>query len=187
MTAEYFNNKFADFEYLRYDGKFHYYRCRKCGGEKRATDKHIGERSKIKCKCSKPPKPPKPIVKRYCPECGAELQKWKRLCEHCALERKRQKRRTRKRLREAKATHNGKVDWNITLEQVINKCNGLCAICGKPTDKEDYYITEQGYFIAGESYPSIDHIKPLAKGGTHQIDNLQLAHRSCNAKKSDKY
>ena len=29
----------------------------------------------------------------------------------------------------------------------------------------------------------IDHIQPLSKGGSHDIDNLQLMHHVCNLKK----
>lgn len=53
-----------------------------------------------------------------------------------------------------------------------------CALCGKPVDK-------------GLKYPhplsaTVDHIIPLAKGGTNAADNLQLAHWTCNRQKSDK-
>ena len=47
-------------------------------------------------------------------------------------------------------------------------------------------MTEEGYFIAGNSYPSIDHIIPVSRGGTHTWDNVQLAHRYCNSIKSNK-
>lgn len=54
-----------------------------------------------------------------------------------------------------------------------------CAICGKQVD-------------FGLKYPHplsgcIDHIIPIAKGGhPSDIDNLQLAHWTCNRQKSDK-
>lgn len=32
----------------------------------------------------------------------------------------------------------------------------------------------------------VDHIVPLAKGGTDTLDNKQAAHRTCNRTKSDK-
>lgn len=33
---------------------------------------------------------------------------------------------------------------------------------------------------------SIDHIRPLSKGGTHTWDNVQLAHLKCNIKKGNR-
>jgi 5-methylcytosine-specific restriction endonuclease McrA len=41
-------------------------------------------------------------------------------------------------------------------------------------------------FIAYGLYPSIDHIVPLAKGGNHTWNNVQLAHHYCNTLKRDK-
>lgn len=103
----------------------------------------------------------------------------------CKANMKKEKRKARKRLREAKAKKNGKIEWNISLEKLIQRDEGICKICGRQVDTEDYYYTDEGYFIAGDNYPSIDHIIPLAKGGTHTWDNIQLAHRHCNSIKSD--
>lgn len=103
----------------------------------------------------------------------------------CKANMKKEKRKARKRLREAKAKKNGKIEWNISLEKLIQRDEGICKICGRQVDTEDYYYTDEGYFIAGENYPSIDHIIPLAKGGTHTWDNIQLAHRHCNSIKRD--
>ena len=41
-------------------------------------------------------------------------------------------------------------------------------------------------FVAGNMYPSADHVVPLRNGGTHTPGNLRIAHRLCNALKSDK-
>ena len=38
----------------------------------------------------------------------------------------------------------------------------------------------------GRHYPTLDHIIPLSKGGSHTWDNVQLAHMGCNAGKCDK-
>ena len=35
-------------------------------------------------------------------------------------------------------------------------------------------------------YPTVDHIVPLSKGGTHTWNNVQLAHMACNSGKCDK-
>lgn len=55
----------------------------------------------------------------------------------------------------------------------------VCGICGKPVDKSLKYPDPLS--------PSVDHIIPVAKGGhPSDIDNLQLAHWTCNRQKSDK-
>ena len=52
-------------------------------------------------------------------------------------------------------------------------------ICGKPVDKSLRYPHPLS--------PCIDHIIPVAKGGhPSDIENLQLAHWTCNRQKSDK-
>lgn len=71
-------------------------------------------------------------------------------------------------------------DDSITLQSLYSKANGLCAICGKPVDVADI----NGGHI-GRKYPTLDHIVPLSKGGTHTWGNVQLAHMSCNAGKRD--
>jgi 5-methylcytosine-specific restriction endonuclease McrA len=76
-------------------------------------------------------------------------------------------------------------DRDITLEELYNRSGGICAICGGACDYEDYQL-DNNVFIAGNNYPSIDHIKPLSKGGSHTWDNIQLAHRLCNSVKSNK-
>ena len=55
----------------------------------------------------------------------------------------------------------------------------ICGICGKPVDKSLKYPHPLS--------KSIDHIIPIDKGGhPSDIDNLQLAHWTCNRQKSDK-
>lgn len=55
----------------------------------------------------------------------------------------------------------------------------ICGICGKPVDFKLKYPHPLS--------PTIDHIIPISKGGhPSDIENLQLAHRTCNRQKSDK-
>lgn len=55
----------------------------------------------------------------------------------------------------------------------------VCGICGKPVD----FTLKYPHPLS----PCIDHIVPIAKGGhPSDIDNLQLAHWTCNRQKSDK-
>lgn len=54
-----------------------------------------------------------------------------------------------------------------------------CGICGHPVD----FSLKPPHPMS----PTIDHIIPIAKGGhPSDIDNLQLAHWTCNRQKSDK-
>ena len=55
----------------------------------------------------------------------------------------------------------------------------ICAICGTPVD--------MSIKAPDPMSPTVDHIIPIAKGGhPSSIDNLQLAHWTCNRQKSDK-
>ncbi len=55
----------------------------------------------------------------------------------------------------------------------------VCGICGKPV--------EFGMKYPHPLSPCIDHIIPVAKGGhPSDLENLQLAHWTCNRQKSDK-
>lgn len=77
-----------------------------------------------------------------------------------------------------------KRDWTITLKKLYEKDNGICYICGQKCDFEDFKIVD-GTVICGDMYPSIDHVIPASKGGTHTWDNVRLAHRKCNYVKND--
>lgn len=82
-----------------------------------------------------------------------------------------------------RAERYGVVDYDetITLNAVIKKYNGICQICGMVVNA---YDIENGH--AKRMYPTVDHIKPLSKGGSHTWGNIQLAHMCCNAGKCDK-
>ena len=77
-------------------------------------------------------------------------------------------------------------DKKINLQAVFDCAGGRCRICGRMCDFDDYVIRD-GDKIVGDNYPSIDHIKPLSKGGLHTWENVQLAHKKCNSEKSDKF
>ncbi|WP_076149511.1 HNH endonuclease [Ligilactobacillus murinus] len=58
-------------------------------------------------------------------------------------------------------------------KRIFERCEGRCAYCAKGL--------ELGTFDA-----CIDHVKPLAKGGNNEDENLVMACRKCNASKHDK-
>lgn len=84
---------------------------------------------------------------------------------------------TNKRNRPDKdGTHRQAFDRNKKRIYATQTC---CGICGKPVDFTQRYPHPLS--------PCIDHIIPVAKGGhPSDIDNLQLAHWTCNRQKSDK-
>lgn len=70
------------------------------------------------------------------------------------------------------------------LKELYKRDKGICYLCGNKCDYEDY--TYKGNtFIAGNYYPSIDHVIPISKGGTDDWNNIKLAHRICNSLKRD--
>ena len=71
-------------------------------------------------------------------------------------------------------------EHGITLQRVIERDHNVCQICGKVCDKND-----KRWGTSGPTYPTIDHIIPLAKGGSHKWNNIQLAHGLCNSTKRD--
>lgn len=73
-------------------------------------------------------------------------------------------------------THRGAFEKN---RKKIYATQTVCGICGKTVDF--------GYKYPSPLSPCIDHIIPIAKGGhPSDLDNLQLAHWTCNRQKSDK-
>jgi 5-methylcytosine-specific restriction endonuclease McrA len=77
-------------------------------------------------------------------------------------------RRRRARLREAFVE-------DVALFDLYNAANGQCMLCLATIDLDLAYPNPLS--------PSVDHIKPLIKGGLHSRENLQIAHLSCNRKK----
>jgi len=58
---------------------------------------------------------------------------------------------------------------------IAERTNWTCGICGEPIDRTKSH--------PDSGYGSIDHIVPLAIGGTNDEENLQIAHLLCNLQK----
>lgn len=76
-------------------------------------------------------------------------------------------------------------DEGISLFKLAKRDGQQCKLCGMLVDWDDKNY-KNGTLICGDRYPSIDHIKPISKGGIHSWDNVQLAHRICNSYKGNK-
>lgn len=94
-----------------------------------------------------------------------------------ALENKRERYRRKNRRRRTLLSRVG--IGNYTLAEIAERDSYLCSCCSKPVD-----MTLSGLDTWG---PTIDHIKPVSKGGLDTRDNVALAHRTCNTKKSATY
>lgn len=61
------------------------------------------------------------------------------------------------------------MDRAATIAAIVMRDGGACYICGQGRDNHDRW--------------EIEHVKPRAFGGPDDLDNLALAHRSCNRTK----
>lgn len=67
---------------------------------------------------------------------------------------------------------------DICRAGVFERDKYICQLCGEAIDINATEVAE---------LPSIDHIKPLSKGGRHEWENVQATHYGCNASKHNKY
>lgn len=83
--------------------------------------------------------------------------------------------RRRRRARQANATIE-----HFTSTQVFDRDNWTCQHCKQPvhTYKDSRYHADRA---------TLDHIKPLAKGGEHSLTNTQCLCHHCNGTKGAKY
>lgn len=132
----------------------------------------------------------KRVGERECRYCGKAFvpelhEAWAFCSEKCKQKQanieKRKHRHTRRVLKKC----NGEIDHSISLEKLARRDKNTCHICGRKCDKHDFRVDAGGNFIAGDNHPSLDHVMPLSKGGTHTWDNVKLAHCKCNRIKSD--
>lgn len=115
-----------------------------------------------------------------CPVCGTTTDRPKYCCDVCAAKAANRRKEINRR---HKLRENGAVDHSISLERLIRRDKNICHICGGKCDITDCQ-TVDGTFIAGNMYPSIDHVVAVANGGKHQWDNIKLAHMICNSTKN---
>jgi hypothetical protein len=127
---------------------------------------------------------------KECLTCGGTFVGTSVVSSYCSPKCRSRAENKRKEIRKGKRGElilsNGNVDKDISLERLIHRDNNTCYLCGDECHSTDYTMTDEGHHIAGNYYPSIDHVIAIANGGTHTWDNILLAHRICNSVKSDK-
>lgn len=120
-----------------------------------------------------------------CSECGKTVDVYGTSQKTCSAECSKIRRNRLAKERKDKRLNNANiVDKDISLKTLYKRDKGICYICGGKCDFKDH-TRDGSNFISGPTYPSVDHIVPLARGGKHSWDNIKLAHHLCNAKKSD--
>lgn len=122
---------------------------------------------------------------RTCKECGKAFNANNLNNNYCSDSCKRKYNNRMKEISRYKYKKNGKVDYDISLKKLYKRDKGICHICSRKCDYNDYN-DDNNIFIVGKDYPSIDHVFPKSKGGTHTWDNVKLAHMKCNTEKRDK-
>jgi 5-methylcytosine-specific restriction endonuclease McrA len=63
----------------------------------------------------------------------------------------------------------------IRPRDVFERDAWVCGLCGDPVS--------EGVAWPDPLSASLDHVTPLSKGGHHVLENVQLAHLSCNVQK----
>ena len=118
---------------------------------------------------------------KTCSVCGKEFKTNKTRKYTCSIEC-RKYRHDRQSDRRYKGI---KKDSDISLFKLSERDRCQCQICGMTVNWDDW-TEKSGHKVSGNLYPSIDHIVPISRGGTHTWDNIQLAHRKCNSSKGVK-
>lgn len=121
-----------------------------------------------------------------CPVCGESFITYKAKQITCSPECGRKRANIRHtRRNDTRISKDKRID-KISLDVLFRRDSGVCHICGKQCDWKDYTQTDTA-FIAGNLYPSVDHVVPVSLGGTDSWDNVMLAHRICNSVRGNDY
>jgi 5-methylcytosine-specific restriction endonuclease McrA len=124
---------------------------------------------------------PRPAVYVYtCDFCSGEIRRdsplggYKRYHADCSVEAKKARYR-KKTVRRQSATVRPS---GVSLIQVVERDGWACWLCGELVDEALPRTSRMG--------ATVDHVVPLSKGGSDELENLRLAHWICNNKKSDR-
>ena len=125
------------------------------------------------------------LLPRVCNQCDATYKAWGsigKLCKPCLSHNYGAQRKWGKIKRKHRMAGGSS---GISPTRLYERDDRMCALCHRVTDHPrvwEHWITNKRWM---PNAPTVDHIIPLAKGGTHTWDNVQLAHWSCNSDKRD--
>ena len=69
-------------------------------------------------------------------------------------------------------------EWRVAIPRIIKRDGLDCGVCGNEIDQTIAWPDPHSL--------SVDHIMPRSLGGSHDLENLRLAHLSCNVKRSNR-
>lgn len=106
-----------------------------------------------------------------CLGCAADgvSRSWNWYCGSCAAERDRSKNRRKNTARRAV------ISGDFTVGEIGDRDGWRCHICGHAVNKLRSGLHPKG--------PTIDHLVPIAHGGSDTRENVALAHRLCNTRR----
>lgn len=123
-----------------------------------------------------------PLILNKCNNCGIKFETRRLNQKYCSSECadkaryvSETKREERRRYRARKTNAYVK---QVNTNAIYERDKGICKLCNGKIDKQ-----------LRAPHPmslSLDHIIPLSRGGTHEPDNVQIAHFICNSKKGNK-
>lgn len=102
--------------------------------------------------------------------------------DKCRRRNKNKVKELTKERKKERAIENGGFDSSISSEKLFKRDNGICYICKCKCNYDDYH-TRGETIIVGDTFPTIEHVIPISKGGTHTWDNVMLACMRCNTTK----
>ena len=113
----------------------------------------------------------KPV--RYCLHCGVEMPPAMRSdAKFCSEECNSAAHQLMRNL----ARRAGDIERSVVFRlQIAERDNWICGICDEEVDRT---LSHPDPMCA-----SVDHVIPLARGGTNDLDNLQISHLRCNLSK----
>jgi len=121
------------------------------------------------------------LLPRACRKCNAAFNRFDQggVCDNCLKVSDSENNARRKaRIRGAM-----RADRGISHRALHKMFNGICSLCNGETQRPEVWNGWDGKTWMPLA-PTVDHIIPIARAGTHTWDNVQLAHWSCNSLKS---
>ena len=120
------------------------------------------------------------LLPRTCPDCKKQHIHFgatsRRRCGTCHQERERSQ-----RVRYASKRRGAVAGHTVSRKLIYDRDQGTCWICSRKVQRwEEWQDATNRRQTRLDFLPTLDHLRPLAKGGEHSAQNIRLAHFICN-------